>query len=605
MSTRNPAELISEEEIRAALRSMRPDQDAFATAVHEKVKQLSQLSGNDQKSTKSDDSSWLRIAASLLPVQLVGKSFVAKGAGATFAQLTIGQKVLAIFALPAVSLILIAFTVLWAFLKIRQAVLRQENVSVDTLTLAKATARTSYQILAVSMLLLILVMLPVFYEGFRVPAFILFLVPAIVLVVLSVQLSHKQLLDRGAVGSLCSSILPILAQVSLISSSRSDRAHLLDQNLIAAVMFFGLGIILAAQQAMPRFDVPLPRATRLHWTSSTRMLGILALSSMLLIAAYFSRSLWQPVTTSDLHSYVESFEQARFKSASWKQWSVPAKWLDDQDIEVDFTRPRKLLRATLQEQEPSLGRILYHAMEGGLVGETQVSHIFDFDEARKKVFGDTGIGMSRRQLDRMAPSIMALAIAKEFTEPEKDQLGECFESAMNDLRLDANKSFPLKETRLITLLAQAVNRPIDVDAHRSWMHALLSEYQQLTGRLGLRRGGFSPSVRLDFSNEEATTQAIELMEVFGVPEGVDLIALRSYLRPAMADRFRGLKPQACIRVASLQRLESLPDVPPLTWMDYARCEQNLIMAILLVLLCIFATLTAPNLRRTLPGTTAE
>lgn len=589
MSTRNPAELISEEEIRAALRSMRPDQDVFATAVHEKVKQLSQLSGNDQKSTKSDDSSWLRIAASLLPVQLVGKPFVAKGAGATFAQLTIGQKVLAIFALPAVSLILIAFTVLWAFLKIRQAVLRQENVSVDVERLTQATQHSSVLICIVSMLMLGGVLLPVFL-GIQLPMFVFFAIPAILLVVVTGQLGRQQVLDRTVVGSFCASLLGFLGQLSSMVSRATTGPQLLDQQVIGALLFLGVALLIMMGKK------PSASLRQLHYIIS---------GGLMLLVVWFSMSLWRPVTSNDLQAYVESFDKAEHSSASWKQWSVPAKWLDDQDIEVDFTRPRKLLRATLQEQEPSLGRILYHAMEGGLVGETQVSHIFDFDEARKKVFGDTGIGMSRRHLDIMAPSIMALAIAEEFTEPEKDQLGECFESAMNDLRIDANKSFPLKETRLITLLAQAVNRPIDVDAHRSWMHALLSEYQQLTGRLGLRRGGFSPSVRLDFSNEEATTQAIELMEIFGVPEGVDLIALRSYLRPAMADRFRGLKPQACIRVASLQRLESLPDVPPLTWMDYARCEQNLIMAILLVLLCIFATLTAPNLHRTLPGTTAE
>lgn len=607
MNTHTSNELISEDDIRVALRPLRPSRADFAAAVRQKVNLLSELRDHDSHSRDySGDSSWLRIAASLLPVHLVGKGLIAKGAGGTFAQLTVGQKVLAIFALPAVSLILIALTVLWAFLRIRHSVLRQEDTDVDMERLTQATQHSSILIFAASMLMIGGVILPIWF-GMQLPAFIFFLAPAIMLVLVAVQLSRRQMLDRSIIASLCSSILGLLGILGhgpMISSTGAGGTPLLDQRIIASVMYAGLGVVLAAQSTIPRFNVPDPQPISRR-LSFPRVAGSLACGSMLLFAAWFGRSLWQPVTTSDLKTYVESFDRAKYSSASWQQWSVPAKWLADQEIELDFARPRQLLRETIKKEDQLMGHVLYHAMEGGLVGQPQVGHVFDVDLARERVFGGAGVRRVGFGFQRRAISIRALAIAEELDESEKDELGEYFEAAMDDLKLNAANRFPLKEARQITELARVVDRPIDIDVHRIWVHQTLCDYQRLNKRLGQPIGGFSASAKLDFSNDEATTQAIELMQAFGVPDGVDLLALRSYLRPTMTDRFGGLKPQACIRVASLQRLESLPDVPPLTWTDYFRCEQNLIMSILLVLLCIFATLTAPNLRRNLPGTTVE
>src|SRR5690606_18163870 len=87
----------------------------------------------------------------------------------------------------------------------------------------------------------------------------------------------------------------------------------------------------------------------------------------------------------------------------------------------------------------------------------------------------------------------------------------------------------------------------------------------------------------------------ELMQLYGVPIGVRIDALRSYLCPTFNDQWSRLHSIACVRAASLQRLESLPDIRPITWLDYFRYEQYLMMAILLTCVCVFATLGAPRL----------
>ncbi len=108
------------------------------------------------------------------------------------------------------------------------------------------------------------------------------------------------------------------------------------------------------------------------------------------------------------------------------------------------------------------------------------------------------------------------------------------------------------------------------------------------------RGGFAAGRPLDFSSLDATAAAIELMQYYGVPDEVNIAALRSYLRPTMNDHW--LIKQSATRVASLQRLEKLPEVKPLTFRDFLRYEQNLIMAVLFVILCLIATLGSPRLQ---------
>ena len=85
-----------------------------------------------------------------------------------------------------------------------------------------------------------------------------------------------------------------------------------------------------------------------------------------------------------------------------------------------------------------------------------------------------------------------------------------------------------------------------------------------------------------------TAAVVELLEIYGIPDDLDLMALRSYLRPSTSDRQMML--QSALRVATKQRLESIPGVPPVRWRDYIRHEQTLWMALMVAILCFYATL---------------
>ena len=116
---------------------------------------------------------------------------------------------------------------------------------------------------------------------------------------------------------------------------------------------------------------------------------------------------------------------------------------------------------------------------------------------------------------------------------------------------------------------------------------------QRTGfKLGGRNGGFAAYPTLDNSDLRSTASVVELMEYYGVPSGLNLMAIRSFLRPAMVDVWQN--DRAAIRTATRMRLESLPQVPPLTWWDYVRHEPSIAMAIVFAMLCFFATLGCPN-----------
>jgi hypothetical protein len=189
--------------------------------------------------------------------------------------------------------------------------------------------------------------------------------------------------------------------------------------------------------------------------------------------------------------------------------------------------------------------------------------------------------------------IHGLVMRGELSEEHRDFLAERLSATMQALSTE-QAGYVLAEQLAATKLSRVIDRPLEIDSHRQQVHQTLANLQRLDSRLGVRRGGFASTSTLDFSDAQATADALELMQVFGVSEELDIDALRSYLRPTAHDQ--RLRDQAATRVVSLQRLESLPEVPPITWRDFLAHEQNLIMAILFAVLCVVATLGAPKLR---------
>lgn len=150
----------------------------------------------------------------------------------------------------------------------------------------------------------------------------------------------------------------------------------------------------------------------------------------------------------------------------------------------------------------------------------------------------------------------------------------------------------MDEALIATQLLVALDRPCKDPTIRQRVQQKLVAMQRVHYKFGSRAGGFAPFPKLNHSDLLTTSSAVELMEHYGVPPQLNLLALRSFLRPSYTESW--MNEESAIRVATKMRLQSLPLVPPLTWLDYVRFETTIAMAIVISLLCIFATLGCPK-----------
>ena len=102
-------------------------------------------------------------------------------------------------------------------------------------------------------------------------------------------------------------------------------------------------------------------------------------------------------------------------------------------------------------------------------------------------------------------------------------------------------------------------------------------------------GGFKQYLAAPVGDIAATSQAIELMEIYGVPDDLDLNWVRSFLRPSLIRQS-----EKWMVAATRERLNHLPGLAPPSWLDFVYYERSLLAAAVLVGLCFFATLSSPK-----------
>ncbi|PHR91474.1 MAG: hypothetical protein COA78_34025 [Blastopirellula sp.] len=581
MNEKHPNELIDEAELRAALQPLRPDPDSFAAGIRQRVEEAEvKLRDQDFDEAKLENSDWLQVAASVIPLPLFGNA--GSSGLVKLGQLTLGKKMVAVAALPAIGLLLMVTASIWAIIKIRRVQRGQLAGDIDVLKAGEVTAawwrQNGYLLGGMSLL-----MLPLMFTGYTIPVFIIFLVSGIAMVSLITKLGKERLVDRKAIAKVLCPALIILCQLTHLSSMFIHGNPFLDQMLIPAILLLGGIVMLVVCDPASKnvYDTGLVG----KWFG-----GIL----LVVLAGLFSSSVWNPVTTQDLKTYVESFDHARFSSASWREWQVPAEWLHDSKMQLDLSKPRALLKKELVLAEPN-PYILCPAIKADLIHPQDLDQIPDLAVRKNLKFSEYQRGEPFYSVNvHIRFLIQALVMRGELSESERDYLGERLAATMEGLK--TKTIVPILEEQLaITQLAQFIDRPLDLELYRDFVHQTLVSHQVLIYKFGHPRGGFTQYTKLNHSDHRATVDAIELMQIYGVPEGVQIDALRSYLRPKHLDLWSRMHARACVRVASLQRLESLPEVQPITWMDYFRYEQNLMMAILFTLVCVFATLGAPKL----------
>ncbi|MCA9006976.1 MAG: hypothetical protein KDA70_16990, partial [Planctomycetaceae bacterium] len=145
------------------------------------------------------------------------------------------------------------------------------------------------------------------------------------------------------------------------------------------------------------------------------------------------------------------------------------------------------------------------------------------------------------------------------------------------------------ETALrVTQLLEVIDRPIDRDKYRQQVHDWLLQFHSDQTHFYQIAGGFE-QYQDSSASLETTSHAVELMQIFGVPENLDLNEVRSFLRPLY---FRPSDDKWTAAV-TLRRLNSLPGVMQPTWLEWMYYERSLLTAILLVALCLYATWSSP------------
>jgi hypothetical protein len=147
----------------------------------------------------------------------------------------------------------------------------------------------------------------------------------------------------------------------------------------------------------------------------------------------------------------------------------------------------------------------------------------------------------------------------------------------------------LQEALRVTQLPELIGRPINRDQYRGGVHDWLRETHSTKGGGFQLPGGFRATRSVTVSSLEQTSYAVELLRIYGIQVSLELNGVRCYLRPLM---YRSLDDKY-VAAVTLDRLNHLPEVSFPKWLDDVYYERRLIMAVLLVALCLYATMSSP------------
>ncbi len=233
--------LIDEHEIRAALRPWRPDRQSFADGVRNRVeaavKQRSDAHWNDSASASDPrPSEWLRIAASFIPIHLLGRSFDTSVAPISFAAISLGKKVVVVLAFPFLCFLMIGLTVI-GMMRIRALQHDQGSASIDIEQARQATAQWWKRYGWIAAIVFTGALLAPFF-GWSMPLMVALVCSGFAAVSLVRTLAKENLVDRTVVGGSCVAGLGILGQLSATFANMSS-SQFLDPYLVTGVLFSG------------------------------------------------------------------------------------------------------------------------------------------------------------------------------------------------------------------------------------------------------------------------------------------------------------------------------------------------------------------------------
>jgi hypothetical protein len=579
--------LVPESEVREALSAFRVDAIQFEEGVRARVaaRATSALSSNGVMASGKRPSAALQAAAAFLPLEILSGGQLT-GAALRLAPATGVKKLLGLLAFPAVSLFLLVGATIFSVAKIRGIQKKPSLAPTDDKALSAATTKWwrdhKLGVIAVFAVSLILSLF-----GLTWLLFLGYIVSLGMLTVMLNSLAKVGLGNRVIVGQSCAMALVFLGQMSGISGIGDQDLRLIDQGVTSALFWLGVIVVWLVVVGSQWRQDPAARSSGLHRAQRYAVLGF-AIIVLPLVGWFLNPILW-PATPARIVAYVESFERARFSTASWREWEIVASWTVDEQLNPDFTRPRKLLAAEIAgEQNPF---ILGDAFRVGLVKPPQIEQLREYPKQRRMLLDDK----SRAPVDRPIQSIeqtdwviRAALMRDDVMAEQRDYLEQ---RLLATLEAEFTSPYSTLKTPLrVTQLLQAIGRPVDVDRYRERMHEMLLSFHSTHG------GGFQPAGGFrDYHNVlvpgslDATNCAVELMAVYGIPEKLDVNWVRCYLRPQWSQ----FSPYKWMAAVTRDRLNDLPGVTRPTWLQLAYYERSLLAAMVLIGLSVYATAISP------------
>jgi hypothetical protein len=574
MSAEERAEaLIDERELAAALRGLVPDPEAFRAGVERRIRAAREAqAAGDEREVRAADGVWWRRAAAWLPGELVPGSLAATGAKLSWKALP------GLLVLPALTFAMLVMPLFVALGTLTGSGARAQQREAAVRSWWHEHKGVALWVLALIGLLFL-----------RQPAsagVALLLCSTAVLALLLARLRAAGFARRAEVGRRCAHLLMALAFWMAVFGGPWRTLFPDERAARLAFSALALGGVVCAWVALREDYGSL-------WRLLTRSNGEDAalLLTLALLAPWSASLLWGSFADErdldDQARHVEALSPEGFDG--WDHARKATVWLRNEGVEPELARLRSYWRERRSDDDGTAG-LLAAGIELGFVGSEELAALAA--DARPLLREEGPIqGASLRE----RADLLALVRAGGLGEEERDVLAR---------RLLASREAgaqPWRIQRFATVVAllDELGRTGLAGELRTEAHALLRECwvppRLVTGRSsGFIARPWHPDSQAFVPH---THDAIDLMLRFGVPDGIDLVAV---LRGLERDGRHGARTgpelgwEASLALAKLER-GLLPEPGPL---GLVSANRVLLAILVLAGFCIAATLRAPREPRT-------
>ena len=363
------------------------------------------------------------------------------------------------------------------------------------------------------------------------------------------------------------------------------------ESLIVVIRFALIGLALAILAALILGLLMVWYSKR--WPDDRIVVRGLFLVLFAGVTACLCPTLWWPIGTSTLVKHVETFEPRT--AGYWSNWQVTARWLQDQGIDYDQSAVQARWLDAWEKDERHRLSLLNDVVSTGL-RVPELNEAIKSSKAAKLMLSAKSAGTPIYKFDRYGYIIAVLVEEGSLTNEQRDHLAGRLLATWRTLNDDR---VLMDDAAIITNLLSLIDRPLAEAERKADVVRWLGEYQALDNGPFADYGGFKRYSKVNSSELMSTESAVRLMQHYGTHDSVDVLALRAFLRPAMSDRF--MIERGSVRASIRQRLDQIPGIPQPTLWDYFRLNQSLWFAVLLVGLCVYATLGSPRILKEDPG----